>query len=231
MSASVAYWLKASYRAHAPEIAQDGLASNELSDAVRKLVKRWQDRFDEGSDKLAAYFAQSVSKRSDAALKKILKDAGFSVEFKMTRAQRDVLNATVNENVALIRSLPQQYLTNIEGAVMRSVQSGRDLHQLTEELQKQHGIVRRRAAFIALDQNNKASAALSRARMIESGLTEAVWQHSSAGKEPRPTHVAMSGKKYDIEKGMWDSAVGKFVLPGELPRCRCVAKAIVKGFS
>jgi len=233
MAASVAYWLTASYRANEPEIAQDGLASNELRDAIRKLVKRWQDRFDEGSDRLAEYFSQSVSKRSDAALKKILKDAGFSVEFKMTRAQRDVLNATVNENVALIKSIPAQYLTQVEGIVMRGVSTGRDLAQITKDLQEQHGVTRRRAAFIARDQSNKATASLSRARMVEIGVEEAIWVHSGGGKHPRPSHLKAGRDRvrYDVKEGWLDPAVGKHILPGELINCRCIGRAVIKGFS
>jgi uncharacterized protein with gpF-like domain len=233
MAASVAYWLTASYRANEPEIAQDGLASNELRDAIRKLVKRWQDRFNEGSDRLAEYFSQSVSKRSDAALKKILKDAGFSVEFKMTRAQRDVLNATVNENVALIKSIPAQYLTQVEGIVMRGVSTGRDLAQITKDLQEQHGVTRRRAAFIARDQSNKATASLSRARMVEIGVEEAIWVHSGGGKHPRPSHLKAGRDRvrYDVKEGWLDPAVGKHILPGELINCRCIGRAVIKGFS
>jgi uncharacterized protein with gpF-like domain len=52
------------------------------------------------------------------------------------------------------------------------------------------------------------------------GITEGIWLHSHAGRTPRPTHVAMNGKRYLISKGMWDSAVKKFIWPGEEINCR-----------
>jgi SPP1 gp7 family putative phage head morphogenesis protein len=229
MDHSVQYWLKSSYRANEPEMAQDETPAAALQRAMRKLIRRWQRNFDQAAEDLAKYFAKSVSERSDAALRSILKKGGFTVEFNPTPATRDVIQASVAQNVTLIKSIPQRYLTNVEGAVMRSVQAGRDLGSLSKELQAQYGVTRRRAAFIARDQNNKTTAAITRARQNELGL-EAKWRHSGGGKHPRPTHVAMDGKTYDPKKGMWDPAVQKWIFPGEEPNCRCISVSIVPGF-
>ncbi len=237
MNASVQFWLKQAYKANDPVIAQDELPANVLQRAIRKLGKRWQKNFDDAAPKLADYFAKSVDKRSAAALKKILRDGGFSVKFDVTRTQNDVFTALVHENVSLIKSIPQKYLTDVEGSVMRSVQAGRDLGTLAKELERHYGVTKRRAAFIARDQSNKATAQLTRARQVDLGLTEAIWVHSGGGKTQRPTHVAASKRKqrYDVRRGMWDpdahgKGKGAFVLPGELPNCRCVSKTIVPGF-
>ena len=215
MNDSVVYWVSAAYKANEPEIAQDESPAAALRASIRKLAARWIKRFDEGSIRLAKYFAKSISDRSDAALKQILKDAGFSIEWRMTRAQNDVLQAVVQENVSLIRSILSQYFTQIEGFVMRSVQTGRDMSQLAKDLQRQYGVTKRRAALIARDQNEKATANLTRARQLESGLTTALWMHSSAGKEPRPSHVANNGKSYDIRKGWWDPNEREWIVPGQ----------------
>lgn len=231
MATSVRYWLEAAYKAHPPRMAMDAIPANELRDAMAKLSRQWLYRFDELSNWLADYFATDISERSDAALVAALRQGGFSVKFKMTPAMRDILHATVHENVALIRSIPQQYLNRVEGMVMRSVQSGRDLATLSRELQAQFGVTKRRAALIARDQNQKATSAFTRARQVELGLTEAVWQHSHAGKKPRPTHVRMNGKRYKVAEGMYDSAEGRNVFPGELINCRCTSRSVVPGFT
>ena len=114
---------------------------------------------------------------------------------------------------------------------MRSVQTGWDLGQLTTDLQAQFGVTRRRAAFIARDQNNKATASMTRARQDEVGITQAIWGHSGGGKHPRPTHVAMNGKKYDVRKGMWDPAVKRWIFPSEEVNCRCFSRPVIQGFS
>lgn len=199
--------------------------------SIKQLADRWLKKFDEASGKLAKYFTNDVSKRTDARMKRILKDGGISVPFKMTQAQEDIAQATIQQNVALIKSIPQQYLTNVEGMVMRSVQVGGDVGKLVADLQKEFGVTKRRAKLIAIDQNNKATSAFQRARQVELGIVEAVWMHSYAGKEPRPTHVAMNGKRYDVTKGMWDPAVKEFIFPGQLINCRCTSKSVVAGLS
>jgi uncharacterized protein with gpF-like domain len=230
MDRSIGYWLTAAYRKNAPSLAQDELPVETLRRAVRALTRRWTARFNDLADDLASYFAQSVSQRSDAALKAALKKGGFTVEWTMTRAQRDVVNSVVHENVSLIKSIAQQHLGKVEGAVMRSVATGRDLGSLTKELQEISGVTKRRAAFISQSQNNMATASLTRARQLEIGVTEAVWVHSSAGKKPRRSHVANNGKTYDVNKGWYDPDEKAWTFPGVLPRCRCVSKAVIPGF-
>jgi len=231
MHDSVMYWIEAAYKNNEPRIAMDAAPAEVLRIAVARLMGRWTDRFNEASERLADYFAGDVEQRSSAELKKILKDGGWTVKFKMTPAMRDVFQATVNQNVALIKSIPSQYLSDVEGMVQRSVQAGRDLKQLTDDLENRYEITRRRAKLIALDQNNKATASFTRARRIELGLFTNVWMHSHAGKEPRPTHVEMNGKTFDIRKGMWDSHEQEWIQPGYLIRCRCSSRPVVSGFS
>ncbi len=255
MHTSVMHWIMAAYRRNEPEMAQDGtndryfsygdgdrhvhqrllamdaIPAKELQKAVRKLVKRWRINFNEAAPLLAKWFATKAYKRSTKRLQKILKDAGISVQFKMTKAQRDVFHATVNQNVSLIKSIPTQYLAQVEGLVMRSVQVGGDLETLTNQLEKHFGVTKKRAALIARDQNLKATGALNRARQLELGIDEAIWVHSHAGKTPRPAHLKMDGKKYNLKKGMWDSHEKAWIQTGQLINCRCFNRPVIKGFS
>ena len=156
-----------------------------LQVVMKRVGDRWLRRFNDAAPKLAQYFSTEIKKRSDATLKAILKDSGIAVKFQMTPAMKDVMQATIGEQVGLIRSIAQQHLGKVEGLVMRSVQAGRDLGPLAEELQKQFGVTKRRAALIAYHQNNMATATMTRTRRLELGITGAIWQHSGAGKEPR----------------------------------------------
>ncbi len=229
MQRSVVYWLRAQWRAVPPLLASDASPAAQLIASMRTLSSRWLRRFEEGARRLGDYFATTVGKRSDAALKSILKDAGFSVKFKMTRPMNDVMQATIGAQVSLIKSIASEHLSEVEGLVMRSVQQGGDLASLTTDLEARYGITRRRAELIARDQNNKATAAMLRVRYEELGITKAVWMHSGGGKEPRPTHVANSGKVYDVREGWLDPAVNERIWPGTLINCRCVARPVIAG--
>ena len=71
---------------------------------------------------------------------------------------------------------------------------------------------------------------MTAARQQEAGITKGIWQHSTAGKEPRPTHVKMNGKKFDISKGFYDKDEGEWVMPGQLINCRCTWRPVILGF-
>lgn len=230
MHRSVVARVRAAYLENPPELAQDAPA-DDLARAVRELRKRWIDNFDQMAEDLGEYFAESVQKRSDAALRGILATAGFAVRFRMTAAMRDVLKATVAENVSLIRSIPARYLDDVEQSVMRSVQQGRNLAPLAREITRAYGKTKKRAAFIARDQNNKATSALVRARQLELGIGKAVWRHSHAGREPRPTHLKNDGNRFDLDRGWFDPdpKVRERIWPGQLPNCRCFWTPIIAG--
>lgn len=230
MAASVQYWIEAKYRQNPPEMAMDAVPANVLKKEIGALRSRWEKQFYEAAPRMAEWFSRSVETRTSADMRRILKDGGFSVEFKMTAGMRDVLNANIAENVGLIRSIPQQYLGEVEGLVMRSVQRGRDLGELAKDLEARYPITKRRAALIARDQNNKATSVMQEARRKEIGVTHAIWMHSGGGKEPRPKHVAASGKRYEVGVGLPIGDKGEYVLPGQMINCRCVSRAVVKGF-
>lgn len=234
MHRSVLHWVRTVYRENEPvmtaEMALDDTPARDLAQAMRDLSDRWLFRFDRGAKELAAWFAADAATRTDAQLRAVLQRAGFSVRFRMTPAARDIIEATVQANVALIKSIPQQYLTQVEGMVMRSVQTGRDIGGLTREIEREFGVSRRRAAFIAKDQNNKASSAIQKARQLELGIQRGVWIHSGGDKEPRPKHLAASGEEFDLNKGMKVGDKGNWVMPGEEPGCTCVWRAMVPGF-
>jgi uncharacterized protein with gpF-like domain len=250
MHGSLLYWLRARYRKSPPRMAQDTTLIREFenpslaADAspavefiweLRKLGRRWQARFDEAAKQLGDWFARTAFQRSDAALKQILKDAGWTVEFKQTANVTDTLRATIGAQVNLIRSIGTQHLNDVAGMVLRSVQSGGDLEGLTKGLELAYGVSQRRAALIARDQNAKATATITRVRQQELGITKARWVHTAAGKEPRPHHVDFSagrrgGPIYDVATGapgMADN--GGYSHPGWEINCRCISRSIIPG--
>ncbi len=228
MQSSVTYWLKARYRQNEPRIAQDAAPADVLQAEIAKLGDQWLRNFDDGAQKLAEWFAQKTKDYADGSLQNILKDAGISIEWKMTPTMQDAYSAVIHENVGLIRSIPRDYLDEVQGMVMRSVQTGRDLSHLTDELQKRYGITRRRAELISRDQNNKATAVVTRVRQQEIGIKQAMWRHSHAGQHPRVSHLEADGKIYDIAEGC--KIDGVFIWPSELVNCRCSARPLLPGW-
>lgn len=231
MHGSIEYWTTAAYRKSPPRVtelvdqAQDASPSAMMAKVMAALGKRWIKKFNDAAEGIADAYLKDLFKTSDSAFRRALKDAGFAVEFKMTPTVRDAFNASLAENVGLIRSIPVDYLQKVEGIVMRSYSTGRDLETMVSDLRATYPITQRRAELIARDQSNKANAVVNRTRQMELGITDAIWMHSHAGKTPRLSHVAANGKQYKIAEGCLID--GKYILPGTEINCRCTSRCVL----
>lgn len=230
MATSLDYWLRAAYRADEP--ATVALDAPPLQNAFDKLARRWLRRFDTLSEQLSEWFATTVEGRCNRTMKANLRKAGFTVKFQQTAAMREAVEAVISENVALIKSIGAQHLEGVQVALSQSITTGRDLGSLTDHLTKRVGVTKRRAALIARDQNNRATAILVRTRALENGITQARWQHSAGGKTPRPEHVRASRDRlvFNLADGVdFENGEGT-VWPGTAISCRCVAIPVIEGF-
>lgn len=234
MNASVQYWLTAAYRRNPPrmakvvDLAQDAASPSErIKRVLNDLGKRWITKFDEAAPRIAESYMRSQFKASDNSFKQALTDAGWTVKFNPTPAVRDALNASIEENVGLIRSIPTEYLQQVQGVVMRSYSAGRDLKSMVDGIKELYPKVGDRAVTIARDQSNKANATINRTRQLQLGLTQGIWMHSGAGKVPRPTHVKAGKDKlvFDLKKGALLD--GKWILPGQEINCRCTWRCVL----
>lgn len=229
MQGSIEYWIKAAYRDEPPRmaslVAADADPSKKMQKRLNILSSRWVEKFEAAAPSIAEKYLRGQFKASDSAVSAALKEAGWSVEFTMTPVVRDAFEASLFENVSLIKSIPEQYFKQVEGVVMRSYTAGRDLETMVKELRDLYPKAKDRAELIARDQSNKANAVVNRARQMELGLTKAIWMHSHAGKHPRPSHVAANGKEYEIAKGCLID--NEYIQPGELIGCRCASRPVL----
>lgn len=215
-----------SYKAQSKTVAMDG-AIDWLEQVMDYLMDRWNRKLNNLAEDIAQLFVNKTVHNYDAQFKKHLRKAGFTVRFKLTPFAEQALQASLGENVGLIKSIGTQYLSKVEGHVFASVRGGFDLATLTKNLQHDFGVTRNRAALIARDQGAKAHAVIEMARRKELGITKAVWLHSHAGVNPRPSHVSANGKIFDIDKGLYLD--GEWLLPSQAINCRCVSRSVIDG--
>jgi uncharacterized protein with gpF-like domain len=207
------------------QFAEDASVSSMARILTNALIKKYADLFGALAKPMADEFAAASDKSSDVAVKASIRSMTDQVTLPTAPITsgplRDILSATITENVGLIKSIPAQYLGGVQGAVMRSITTGNGMQELVPYLQKHKGITLRRARFIARDQTVKTFSSLSRERLKRAGITEGIWRHTSGSREPRQTHIHMSGEKYVLADGIYDPAVKRKVKPGELPGCLC----------
>lgn len=258
MTASYEYWLRSKYRCaleknqaagrlpdaaraadadlpdfpgmpETPKPPGPAKAATDLFEELARLQAHWEKHFDTLASKMASQMVHALYGDNVSAWSSKLKRAGFDIQLQMTPAQQLILKAKVPENVALIRSIQQEYHKDVEGIVSRNFLKGRDLSTMADEIKATSGVSTRRAALIARDQSNKATAQMNAARQAELGLNWATWLHSSAGKEPREKHVRAGREQwiFDTQSGIdFGDKFGQ-VLPGEAIACRCTSRSII----
>lgn len=202
-------------------------AVNKVQKVLDNLKKRWFAKFDEAAPKLAAGFVAKASKNVDMNMERQLATRNLGIHFELTPEMRAIVHTEIIQNVSLIKSIPSQHFTEIEGMVMRSIAAGGDLKTLQIELHERYGITLDRAGRIALDQNKKVNAVMSRVRQLEAGYTHAEWMHRTSNN-PRQSHIDFSGQIYEIAKGAFID--GEWIWPGEKINCHCLSLPVKKDY-
>lgn len=227
MYRSIQYWVEAEWKKQQKRItqyggekAEDASPASDMLKAIRKRFRQWRKTFDDAAQEAADWFAAHTMNSVDASVKAaFVAGTGVGVKFQFTRAMNNSFQSIVAENVALIKSIPEKAFSELIGMVMRAVREGRDLGYLSDMIEDRHDVTRRRAEFIAEDQTNKATEALSRVRLNEVGIKKVEWIHVTRSNAARQSHIDMDGKIFNLNEGLYDYSVGRKVFPGELPNC------------
>ena len=229
MSASVNYWIAAEYRRNESEIVGDSSPAKLLGKKLFEVMATWRETFDKRAESIALWFVRRSNMYATTSVSNKLKAQGLTVNMRITPEVQNVLDSLYEKQVTLIKSIPEQYLTQVSLLVQESVTRGRDVYGLKKELKERYGLTERRAKVIARDQNAKASNAIAVERSKQAGITHGIWVHRAGGsKSYRHSHVKMSGAEFDLSKGCWDDHEKKWVMPGELINCRCEYRPVIK---
>ena len=133
------------------------------------------------------------------------------------------MEAFVADNVALIKTIPSQFFGSIQGIVSNGARSGKNMQDITADLQKRTGVAKSRAKFIARDQVSKFNGDLNQLRQKNVGINSYIWS-TSLDERVRPSHAAKEGKKFS-----WDNPPNDTGHPVEDYNCRCVAIPVFQG--
>lgn len=207
------------------------LAQQELSrrDADwNTLLDRLSERFfgqlstAELSEVIRRFASRTSAWNKDQLYKQI--QAGLGVELPFFEPGfSKMVEDFLAENLALVKSIPNRFLDEVEAEVVRAVKEGRRYEDLATTLRDRFGIAERRAEVLARDQVGKFYADVNQVRQEELGLTHYRWRTMNDGRV-RDQHQKREGKRFS-----WKTppAGGH---PGEAPLCRCYAEPDLSPF-
>jgi uncharacterized protein with gpF-like domain len=113
--------------AAAEYFAEDASVSSQAEKLMKDFVARFEQIFTLASKPLAASMVNQEAHSSAQALQGSLKQMSGGLTIKtdiINGAVKEVLAASIKENVGLITSIPSEYLGQVQGAVMRSITTG-----------------------------------------------------------------------------------------------------------
>lgn len=129
----------------------------------------------------------------------------------------------IEENVNLIKSVPEESLDDMQKIVMDGWCNARSTKAIMKDLQKKFGVSKDKARLLAIDQTSKLCAKLTQYQQIDAGCEEYIWSSSGDGRV-RDRHRELDSKTFRWDKPpVVDEISGRRAHPGEDYNCRCVA--------
>lgn len=120
------------------------------------------------------------------------------------------------ENLKLIRSIPEQYIDQLQGVVTRAISEGLSVTAVKDAVRATYDQPLNRAELIAVDQVGKLNARITRYRQEAIGIKGYIWRGVLDDRERR-AHVLREKQRFLWSKPPYDGH------PGEAIRCRCWA--------
>lgn len=217
-----------------------------LTQIMAKLRKRWYKIFTKRAKEMNRWLVETVKKRTRKDIMKQLKDIGMALTPHWSDSEKAVIDNIVTTGVDLIVTIPKAYFREVQETVRDAVERGGDRAAIKEAIidKFDHPAVNRkpgesaedalaraerRAELIAKDQVQKATQEFAMENAKAYGATKAEWIHIPGEKSSRITHIHMDGEVFEIDKGLYDEDVGRFVKPGELIYCMCSCSFLFPG--
>lgn len=145
----------------------------------------------------------------------------------------NIMNAVVSENLALIKSIPEHILKDMQITLSQSIISGNQ-KELIKSLKRIKGVNKDRAVFIARDQMHKAAESFKQVQNVALGIEYYEWLTADdervsdgiGGHKQNNHRIFKYGSNeaiisYSSKRGMY---YGK---PGDRPNCRCIAVGVI----
>lgn len=205
-----------------PEYVNDAYART-LEDAFNRLRQNYSD-INENARIISNSFVDGSNQTNKRRFYSAMNNA-IGIDLQSVIANEnldDILVATTRENVALIRSIPEEYFKKIETIVFTNTTQGSTAGSMIKQIMQTGKVTTNRAKLIARDQTSKLNSALTQQRSQNLGIEEYIWR--TAGDERvRESHRRKNGKVF-----RWDDPPKDTGHPGQDIQCRCVAEPIIK---
>lgn len=139
---------------------------------------------------------------------------------------RKMMEEWVDENVGLIKTIPQESLGKMRRIVLEGYRKGETTTSIVKKIQLTYGVDRRHAQLLARDQIAKLNSNITQRQQRDAGVQEYIWS-TSGDSRVREGHKRLNNKRFRWDDPpVVDTRTGRRCHPGEDYQCRCVALAV-----
>lgn len=139
---------------------------------------------------------------------------------------RELMERWVNENVSLIKTIPQDSLGKMRQIVLEGYKKGETTTAIVKKIQKAYSVDRRHAQLLARDQIAKLNSNIAQKQQRDAGVEEYIWS-TSGDSRVREDHARLNNKRFRWDDPpVVDRKTGRRAHPGEDYQCRCVPIAV-----
>lgn len=192
-----------------------GLPASGMESQYRRTAQRVVSM---AESETTSAFVDGVNRAVGVDLSPVLDEEGMA----------DYIDVAVQDNVELIRTIPEQHFRRIEQAVYGGVRAGQAPTQIALNIQQATGITQRRARGIARDQASKLRGEITERRQQQAGVKYFRWA-TSKDERVGTDHARAASRDVGYGPGVyrWDRPP-KEGIPGRAarPNCRCTATPI-----
>lgn len=216
--------------------ALDSSLASQSSILMNFLSKKWYSRFTKFANLFIKTFINQVEKNSTKTLESSLKQLSGGMTIKPPQYPKDLqekIQAHIKENVALIKSIPDEFHLKVENSINRSIQQGLGTNNIyntaLENMEKAKFSQEKRASLIARLETAKISSTIQLEKMKAVGIKKFRWRHSAGGLNPRELHISYDGKIFSFDNlPIIDEKTGQTGLPGTIYNCRCYLEPVIE---
>lgn len=164
-------------------------------------------------------FAEQIDRHGLRQVKRAIKKQYDELYGRAEPWRDDALAAWEAENLRLIKSIPENYVSDLQGTVTRAINEGESATDLAAIIKGTYDKPKKRAELIAKDQVGKLHSQLAKERLESIGVKEYKWRGILDSRE-RPEHIAREGKVFKWSQPPPDGH------PGQPIHCRCYPEPI-----
>ncbi len=198
---------------------------------VRAIIRRLRDEAVSDAGELGLRLGQKhaalVSTSNRRAVRRQLESA-LGVDIFAEAPGLDRIAAEfVTNNVALVQSIPEELLDQVETLTLDAFKAGRRAETVAELIQQRFGVTESRARLIGRDQIAKLNGKLTELRQTNLGIDEYIWR-SSRDERVRSRHAELDGTRQRwAAPPVVDTKRGRREHPGGDFQCRCTAEPVI----